>query len=320
MSARWRCQWRLRGARKQLAKLETELGVLGWQQAEFDPQTQGEVEKILHAEREQSRLTSESAALAQAISELKAQREQARLAFEEKSAPLTAESRAIGENIEKSGAQITMLRRQVSDLESREPRLERELREVTRVFDSLLAHEAQTPEMRDQQAELRERIKAIPGQLAESQTRRSRAVLEIEELQKSVASENTRKVALAGETRELESTHRAEDRKLADAISKKEREREKSHAANARLEKEKANPYREIGRVLADSGVPPMNQPHALDAVQAGRLHLMEIEHAITTSQAESAGEDRALVQHSFIVLGAVAVAVLLILGALIRW
>ena len=89
---------------------------------------------------------------------------------------------------------------------------------------------------------------------------------------------------------------------------------------NARLEKDKANPYREIGRVLADSGVPPMNQPHALDAVRAGRLHVMEIEHAITQSRAESDAGDRTLTQHSLMVLSAVAVAVLLILGALIRW
>ena len=320
MAARWRCRWRLRGARRHLAKLETELGVLGWQQAEFDPQTQGEVDKILHAEREQSRLTSESAAIVQAIADLKAEREEARLAHEQKSAPLAAEGRTIRENIEKAGAQIAQLRRQVADLESREPRLDRELREVSRAFDNLLAKDAQTPEMRDQQAELRERIKAIPGEIAESQTRRSRAVLEIDELQKSVARENARKAALAGETRELESAQSAEDRKLADAISKKEGEREIVHALNARLEKDKANPYREIGRVLADSGVPPMNQPHALDAVRAGRLHVMEIEHAITQSRAESDAGDRTLTQHSLMVLSAVAVAVLLILGALIRW
>ena len=54
--ARWRGRWKLRGAQSEVARLETELGLLGWQQAEFDTGTQREVDKILHTEREQARL------------------------------------------------------------------------------------------------------------------------------------------------------------------------------------------------------------------------------------------------------------------------
>ena len=84
IAGRCRNGWRLRGARKHRDKAETELGLLGWQQAEFDPATQREVEKITQCEREQARLTNESAALAKEIAEISAQREQARTDFGQK--------------------------------------------------------------------------------------------------------------------------------------------------------------------------------------------------------------------------------------------
>ena len=126
--ARGRDAWKLRGAKKQLAKVEEELGLLGWQQAEFDPVTQREVDKIQQTEREQARLTNESAALSQAIAELKTQREQAQRNFENRSAPLTAERKAVHESIAKAEAHIAHLRKQIAECESREPHLERDMR------------------------------------------------------------------------------------------------------------------------------------------------------------------------------------------------
>ena len=318
--ARGRARWRLRGARKRLASVEGELGLLGWQQAEFDSETQQEVDKILRCEREQARLTNESAALTQAIAELRTLREQARLAFEQKSAPLAAERQAIRENIAKAGAQMSALKRQAAEMESTEPQLDRELRKARLLHSELLAIEQQTPAMRDQQLEQRDRMNSIPGKLAEVQRQRTRIAGEIDELQKSVARDHERETALASQTRELESAHSTEDRKLADAIAGKEREREKMEAENARIEKEKTSPYRAIGRVLADNQLPPMNQPQALDAVRECRLGVQEIEYAIAKSRADSAAEDRGLMQNSFILLGAVTIAVVLVLGALIRW
>ena len=130
VTARWRDAWKLRGAKKQLAKAEAELGLLGWQQAEFDPVTQREVDKIQQTEREQARLTNESAAFSQAITDLKTQREQARQAFEKESAPVAAERKTLHTSLEKEAGQVAHLRKQIAECESREPHLERDLREA----------------------------------------------------------------------------------------------------------------------------------------------------------------------------------------------
>ena len=316
--ARWHGQWRLRGVKKQLAKAETELGLLGWQQAEFDPVTQREVDKIQQTEREQARLTNESAAISQAITDLRTQREQTRLEFEKKAVPLAAERKTLRENIEKAGAQVSLLRKQIADYENREPQLERDLREANRLQKELLTADAPAIEIREQQADLRDRITSIPGRIAETQRQRTRAQAEKEELKKTIEQETGRESALGQQIKELEAAQETEDRRLADAISEKENARHKIEAENTRLEKDKINPYREIGRVLADNHLPPMNQPQALDAVRDGRLRLQEIEYAIAKSRADSDAADRALVQNSLILLGAVLLAVGLVIGALI--
>ena len=315
---RWRNQWRLRGVKKQLAKAETELGLLGWQQAEFDPVTQREVDKIQQTEREQARLTNESAAISQEIADLRTQREQARLEFEKNALPLAAERKTLHASIEKAGAQVSLLRKQIADYESREPQLERDLREANRLQKELLTADAPAIEIRVQQAELRDRITSIPGRIAETQRQRTRAQAEKEELKKTIEQETGRESALGQQIKELEAAQETEDRRLADAISAKENARNKTEAENTRLEKDKINPYREIGRVLADNHLPPMNQPQALDAVRDGRLRLQEIEYAITKSRADSDAADRALVQNSLILLGAVLLAAGLVIGALI--
>ena len=317
IAGRCRNRWRLRGARKHLDKAETELGLLGWQQAEFDPETQREVEKITQCEREQARLGNESAALAKEIAEIAAQREQARAAFEQQRAPLATERAAVRESIDKSGAQVALVRKLLAEFERRVPQLEREARESSRLYNDLLAVEPQTPELRDQQARFRERITAIPGEIGEAQGVIARGQTEIEGLQRLLADETAREAALARELRELESAHSAQDREFAEAIAAKTRERERLEKENARLEHEKANPYLEIGRVLADSHLPPMNQPEVLDQVRAYRLRVQEIEYAIAKSHAESDAEDRTLVRHSLILWGAIVLAVVLVLGAL---
>ncbi len=86
------------------------------------------------------------------------------------------------------------------------------------------------------------------------------------------------------------------------------------------LEHEKKNPYQQIGRVLADNQIAPMNQPHALEAVYDARLRAQELEYEIARLHADSEQEDRTLMQHSLILWGAIALAVTLILAALIPW
>ena len=55
---------RLAAINRALAAAETELGLLGWQQADYDADTQRQVREIQSVEKEQTRLTNEAASVA----------------------------------------------------------------------------------------------------------------------------------------------------------------------------------------------------------------------------------------------------------------
>jgi hypothetical protein len=81
----------------------------------------------------------------------------------------------------------------------------------------------------------------------------------------------------------------ARDQELADEIAGRQRSKRKVEKQVESLEKAKVNPYREIGRALADHGIAPLNQPEALAVVLEGRQKIADLEAAVAASMADSA-------------------------------
>jgi len=211
-------RWQLRGAEKHLAKAETELGLLGWQQADFDEDTQREVDKIMNFEREQARLTNEGATVGRSIGELTTLREQTRRTYNEKRAPLDAQLEMHRANLAKFDADLARAEDELPALERRTAQLERELRETNKLYSEMLGRETQTREQRDELGRVRERITSLPHEISDAQTRQSRLRAELEARRKTRAKEEERAEALARDVRQLDDAHRHEDEELAEAI------------------------------------------------------------------------------------------------------
>jgi len=312
-------RWRLRAAEKHLAKAETELGLLGWQQADFDEKTQRQVDKIMNFEREQARLTNESATVGRTIGELTTLREQTRRTYQEKRTPLDAQLEMHRANLAKFDADLARAEDELPALERRLAQLERELRESNKLYSEMLGRETQSREQRDELGRVRERITSLPHEISDAHTRTSRLRAEFEARRKTRAKEEERAEALARDVRQLDDAHRHEDDELAEAIKTREREKQRLEKEHDALEKEKVNPYREIGQVLADSNVAPMNQPQSLEVVRDRRFRKHELEYEIAKSLRESDLADRTLIHHSLMLWAAIILAFLLILGALFQ-
>ena len=107
--------------------------------------------------------------------------------------------------------------------------------------------------------------------------------------------------------------------KLAGELREAEKEKARVAAEVEKLESAKLDPYREIGRVLADSGVAARpNQPEALNRVQALRQKVKGHADAIAASRARTAQEDRDQLRISLALLAIIALALALFLGALL--
>lgn len=307
---------RMFGLRRELVKAETELGLLGWQQADYDEEMQREVQAIQQVEREQSRLTNEAAAYANEIRQLQADREAARLQYEEQCRAIEAERKQVLAPHDQIQRQLAEKRKIEPNFEKRIPELDRELREVQRRYKELLSVPRETLQIRQELIHLRERSVAIPNEKSDLRTQHLRTVSEIRALEVALQRESEALKALDERAERLEGEWQGRDREFAQKIRAKERDKARTEKEIENLETAKINPYQQIGRVLADSNIAPMNQPHALERVRALRLRIDELRQNLLESQTVSAQADQKLVRTSFCVWGGIVAAALLVLLA----
>ena len=307
-------------AGRRLARAEADLGLLGWQQADFEGEAQQHVRQLTDFEREQSRLTNESAALALAIRRLQDERAAARKLYEEARAQLEAERARVAAPVAEEERRLAARQRAPVNFGESMAALDRELREVSQLYAEVAGIEPQTWEIRNEAIRLRERTVAIPNEKADLRQRQQQAVNEFRALEESLAR-GRMAVAAADEKLRAQRVEFAE----ADGAREKEKEiadREREKVAVSKqgdsLETAKGNPYRKIGQLLADSGIAPMNQPQALAAVLRGRETVAGLEHGVAESREASGREDRAALRGSWgvwLAVGAVAVLLAVVAG-----
>ena len=305
-------------ARRKLARAETDLGLLGWQQADFEGEAQRHVDQLRNVEREQSRQTNESAALGVAIQQGQEKRDAGRKQYDETRAVLEAEWKAAAEPVETTERHLAARRKIDVDFDGLIASLDRELAEVLALQAELRAVETVTPAVHAELSRLRGRVVAIPNAQADLRLRRVQAMNDIRALEETLARSRPVLAAATEKLHALDEQFARSDGTLERQIAGRKREKEAIEAEIETLEKAKNNPYRQIGQVLADSGIAPMNQPGALAAVQKARRIVARIVREIAASHEASGREDRAALQKSW-GLWAAAVAVIALVLLLAR-
>jgi len=304
---------RLYFAQRNLAKAETELGLLGWQQAEFDPVTQRQVDALQNVEREQAELGNRATEIALGLAEVTGQRTSLRSAFDQEYGAMGAEKAKVREPLPSLREQIDKLREPAAAAERRTAELEKELRQVDNLYNKLLLIQPQTPEVRDEIIGLREQLIAIPNERNDLKNQNARRTAEIQHREEQVAAIEKSVAELDRKMRERKATFYEADDVLARKQRDLERDKARTEAENEQLERAKINPYREIGRVLADNDVGPMNQPQALERVMQCRSAVAAHEQALATIKSVAAAEDRVQVQMSLAIWMTILLVVLLI-------
>lgn len=266
--------------RRKLARLETALGVLAWQQADYDSVTQEHVDRLTDYERAQARIANESAAIGQEIQQLEEQRGVAEREFEAAAVAALEKEYPAASNEEALEAAVVAKRRERKEIEARLPVFDRELREAEEKYRTLVVPDQPSAEVKSQLFRWRKVILALPQEKAEW----------IARLQQ-VTAELTSMEALLASLQEARERFEERDRELAEDIAAHQRAKRKVEKQVEALEKAKSEPHREIGRALADHNIGPLNQPEALDAVLEQRQKIAGIEESIGASFALSAAE-----------------------------
>jgi len=263
--------------RRKLARFETALGLLGWQQAEYDAATQAHVNRLTNYEREQLRLTNESAALGIEIKNFEEQRGIAEREFNDAQVVALEKEHPAAANLAGLEEQLAAQRKERKAIEARLPVLDRELAAAEAEYRTLVSGSSAVA-AQDELFRLRKVILAIPGEKADWQGRL--AVVEAQ-----IAAVET----FLGNLKEARAAYEKRDEEMAGKIAARQRAKRKVEKQIDTVEKAKADPYREIGRALADHHVAPLNQPAALHAVLEQRGTIAAREAVVAASRAESA-------------------------------
>jgi len=275
---------RLVWERRKLAQMESHLGLLGWQQADFGTDAQLHVDRLAGVERDQALLTNESAALGLALQELEERRAAERAAYETQHADRTASRDPLVPPVEESEKALSARQKERKEAEERLNALDREKVANEEKYRDLLARGNHTPQQESEVQRLRARVMLLPQETHEWHQKLMAGQADISRLETELEQ---RRAMLAVETAALQALEKSfaeSDKALADEIAKQKRDKQKLEQQINALEKAKTKPYREIGRVLADHGIEPANQPEALAGVLGQRGHIATEEARIVES------------------------------------
>jgi chromosome segregation ATPase len=303
--------------RTSLNTAELELGLLGWQQADFDPSTQRQVDAIHHVEREQSNLTNRSAETKHSIDALQAESNRSSEDFSNQRTAIEAELAAARAPVLEAERLLRILHEREHDISRHMAKLEKDDREITELCTRLLIVQPQPPDAQSEMLKLRNDAIQIANEKADLKVQHGRALSDIEQREREQSEARAAVEAIELKLRELDTAARRELERFAALERDLAREKTSIDADIEMLDRAKSDPYREIGRVLADSNIAPMNQPAALAKVLDLRAGIVAAENALAGLARQSASQSQGELAVSFLLLGVVALAGCLILAAI---
>jgi len=278
-----------------LAKAEANLGLLGWQQADFDEDTQRQVDALHNIEREQARLMNLAANLAHQRDAVAAQRAKLRETYEQKRLAIEGERNQVRQPLPDLQRKLSFARDHMPDVERTTSQLDREQRDIEALSNRLLVVQPQPIHIRDEILRLRDRMLGIQNERNDLRIQHARSTSEIHQLDHQIGALEKRSTEIDRQLNVLRNEFEGEDAKLEKEEQAKSEEKGSTESQINALERVKGNPYRAIGRVLADNDIAPMNQPEALSNVLKFRGEISLREAAIETLRAESRAVDYTL-------------------------
>lgn len=269
--------------RSRLGKLETVLGELGWQQADYGPDLEPVIAQIQEIENREVTLFNESAGVGRSLARLKSNREIGRKDFEASLKTLLADARPSAERLEAAKRELAESSTVVTECEAQIGRLRSQFRSASSEMDRFMlkAEEHGFVEQRlallDQKNAAAAAVESCETKLATSSGRRMQLQKEIEALEQEQIQWKEKESALRAEFAEADSA-------LARQIEKSLHGKAKLEKGIDEMERSKKECFLAVGQALADNGIAPINQPEALTAVLETRNRIMESEFTISSS------------------------------------
>lgn len=278
--------------RRRLTKAETDLGFLGWQQAEFSADVNEQVGAINAFEQQQYELANRSADLQSQIDGLHFRREQLRGEHREQAAhwesllqPLLGAHAIAAETLSENRAKLRRFDKAIGELEAARDALDRELKRLMSL--------EQSRDVMGETYRIRNRIAAYENERDDLRRSRLAAAGRFGSAESEEVELNSK---IAGFRAEMDAHKKAfalHETEVTRQIAAIEKEKGQITKLLESLDHKKSPAYLAIGRCLADCKIAPMNQPGALALVLHHREQVGVLVQNIASSLEESAAANR---------------------------
>jgi len=267
---------------------EIDLGALGWQQVEdFPPEIEAQMRALHDWERQQADLSNQSADMRWNIDALKLQRKQLQKKFDGQLAQLEAALQPLVAAVDLAEKSIPGCQEKVRRFDEAISTLE-EAHEAINTRLHTLMSETQTLQVRELVVELGDKRAAYENEREDLQRTRMKTAGEMKTFEYHIETYGPRIEELKRQIRLAKEDFAAQDKELVSQITSFEKEKQHAVKNVNTLDRKKSSAFLAIGRCLADSAIPPMNQPEALEKVLAHRGNILEIQQRIADSLARS--------------------------------
>lgn len=265
--------WQRRRLRQELRQAEIELGMQGWQAADFPSELDETLTFLRRVEEAQVDHLNHNAELAEAMRNLDEREKRARFLYDGECAAIQdrcghalARQPEIADEVQTARERETSFRDAITDLDAE---LEALTRERSKIVRSKKNVENRLRQLTFRSTELRTEREALDRQRRQWGSRQVMLSKEAE--------------AVAASCQQAEHDRRAAQRKLLNELRLISRARNECfrHRAGSesefrRIEKMKADAFAILGATLANAGIAPPNQPELLQIVQELRQALPE--------------------------------------------
>jgi chromosome segregation ATPase len=296
--------------RRKLDKAEITLGLLGWQQADFPPEVEAQINAINTVELQQAELSSRSAEILWKIGELKEEQGLMRKEHDELAAGMRLTLHPLMESLAGAGKQIHAHQESIQRFENALADLQAMRESLDAKYESLMAEVPQTLQIKEQILWIGDRRSATEIEKEDLRKQRMRVMMEVRVLNDHITQVSSQIEKTNRMIRESEEEFAANEKEILSKIAALEQERKTAGKHVDKLDRKKTPAYLAIGRCLADYNIEPMNQPDALTVVLAQRETIGGLRQFFEYSLAVSSQVNRSILRVFYVAMILFALAV----------
>ena len=294
---------RLKHEQRKLTSAEIYLGELGWQQADFPPEVESQIQAITSVELQQTEFSNRSAEIQSDIDELQSRREQEKGEHESVIAAIELELQPLLEAREVARQPLGGLQEGIQRFEKAIAAIRETERTLASQLEELEIIEPASMEIRQELIRLKDKRTDCHFEIEDMQTAEMKLQHEIRIQTREVTALDVQIQEINRRISDKWDAFNAADNQLLAEIDALNRGKMETRSMVDNLDKQKSSAFLAVGRCLADFNIAPMNQPGALEQVLSWREIVRDRRERIETSLAASSQVGRGTMAAFYIVI-----------------